>query len=175
VTRDPLRDVRPLIGQVYAYVAYRIGVGPDAEDVTSDVFERALRYRASYDPQKGVPLAWLIGIARRVLADRHGLDARNVDSEGEPPAEIDLGTDLIVSRLTLRQALEELDERSRELVALRYGADLSSRDIGKLVDMTPNAVDVALHRTLGRLRTMLEEPVGPVRLETSAPGSYPKG
>jgi RNA polymerase sigma factor (sigma-70 family) len=77
--------------------------------------------------------------------------------------------------LTLRQALEELDERSRELVALRYGADLSSRDIGKLVDMTPNAVDVALHRTLGRLRTMLEEPVGPGRLETSAPGSYPKG
>jgi hypothetical protein len=41
--------------------------------------------------------------------------------------------------------------------------------------MTPNAVDVALHRTLGRLRTMLEEPVGTRRLETSAPGSYPKG
>jgi RNA polymerase sigma factor (sigma-70 family) len=175
VTRDPLRDVRPLIGQVYAYVAYRIGVGPDAEDVTSDVFERALRYRASYDPQKGVPLAWLIGIARRVLHDRHGLGAQSVGTDAEPPAEIDLGPDLIISRLTLRQALEELDERSRELVALRYGADLSSRDIGKLVDMTPNAVDVALHRTLGRLRTMLEEPVGPGRLETSAPGSYPKG
>jgi RNA polymerase sigma factor (sigma-70 family) len=175
LTRDPLRDVRPLIGQVYAYVAYRIGAGPDAEDVTSDVFERALRYRTSYDPQKGVPLAWLIGIARRVLNDRRGLDARSLDSDAEPPAEIDLGADLIVSRLTLRQALEELDERSRDLVALRYGADMSSRDIGKLVGMTPNAVDVALHRTLGRLRTMLEEPVGPRRLETSAPGSYPKG
>ena len=39
--RDPLADPEPLIRRVYAYVAYRIGDGPDAEDVTSEVFERA--------------------------------------------------------------------------------------------------------------------------------------
>jgi DNA-directed RNA polymerase specialized sigma24 family protein len=43
----------PLIPQVYAYVAYRIGAGPDAEDVTSETFERALRYRSSYGAKKG--------------------------------------------------------------------------------------------------------------------------
>ncbi len=43
MTRDPLRDPESLIRRVHAYVAYRLGNGPGAEDVTSDVFERALR------------------------------------------------------------------------------------------------------------------------------------
>src|SRR3954454_11058268 len=59
--QDPLRDPAPLIKRVYAYVAYRIGDGADAEDVTSEVFERATRYRATYQPSKGDPVAWLLG------------------------------------------------------------------------------------------------------------------
>ena len=67
--RDPLANPRPLIRRVYSYVAYRIGDGPDAEDVTSEVFERALRYRASYDESRGQPVPWLLGIARRCVDD----------------------------------------------------------------------------------------------------------
>ena len=58
---DPLRNPEPLIRRVYAYVAYRIGDGADAEDVTSDTFERALRYRKSFDPSRGEPISWLLG------------------------------------------------------------------------------------------------------------------
>ena len=58
--RDPLANPAPLIRRVYAYAAYTLGDGPDAEDVTSETFERALRYRGSYDPEKGTPVAWLI-------------------------------------------------------------------------------------------------------------------
>ena len=47
--RDPLANAPDLIRRIYSYVAYRLGDGPDAEDVTSEVFERALRYRKSYD------------------------------------------------------------------------------------------------------------------------------
>src|SRR3954466_8429555 len=67
---DPLANPAPLIKRVYAYVAYRVGDGDDAEDVTSETFERALRYRDSFDPKRGDAAAWLIGIARRVIADR---------------------------------------------------------------------------------------------------------
>src|SRR5436190_1712606 len=45
-SRDPLAHPEALIRRVYAYAAYRLGDGPDAEDATSDAFERALRYRA---------------------------------------------------------------------------------------------------------------------------------
>jgi DNA-directed RNA polymerase specialized sigma24 family protein len=49
--KDPLANPAPLVKRVYAYVAYRIGDGPDAEDVTSETFERALRYRDNLAPQ----------------------------------------------------------------------------------------------------------------------------
>jgi RNA polymerase sigma-70 factor (ECF subfamily) len=143
-----------LIRRVYAFVAYRIGDGPDAEDVTSEVFERALRYRKSYDPAQGEPLAWLIGIARRSISDAK-LNLRfEPDREQEASPEDVEGEAL--ERLTVAAAVGDLDERSQELVALRYGADLSARQIGEILDLKTNAVEVALHRALERLRPALE-------------------
>ena len=70
--RDPFADPQPLIRRVYAYVVYRIGDGPDAEDITSATFERALRYRDRFDSRKGDAAAWMIGIARRQISDHYG-------------------------------------------------------------------------------------------------------
>jgi RNA polymerase sigma-70 factor (ECF subfamily) len=154
--RDPLANPEPLIRRVYAYVAYRIGDGPDAEDVTSDVFERALRYRHSYDRAKGEPTAWLIGIARHRLHLGHASTVPLAEAD-EPVAPRDLEADA-VERVTLQAALRSLDERDGELLALRYGADLKARQIGEALGMTTNAVEVALHRALARLRGILEEP-----------------
>jgi RNA polymerase sigma factor (sigma-70 family) len=153
--RDPLANAPELIRRIYSYVAYRVGDGPDAEDVTSEVFERALRYRKSYDPSRGEPLAWLIGIARRCVDDAA---ARPRAEAGEPP-EVHSGEDLegeALQRLTVAAAVDSLDERSRDLIALRYGADLSARQIGEILGLKTNAVEVALHRTLARLRPELE-------------------
>jgi DNA-directed RNA polymerase specialized sigma24 family protein len=94
----------------YAYVTYRIGDGADAEDVTSATFERALRYRDSFDPP------WLIGIARRCIADA----LQRVDTPtGETP------------------------ECNRELLALRYGADPTARQIGALLEPEDERREVA--------------------------------
>ena len=51
-----------------------------------------------------------------------------------------------VNRVTMQSAVATLGERDRELVALRYGADLTAAQIGELLDLSPNAVEVALHR-----------------------------
>ena len=59
-------------------------------------------------------------------------------------------------RLEVRRAVATLDPRDRELVALRYGGDLTARQIGELLGLKTNAVEVALHRALGRLRTVLD-------------------
>lgn len=152
---DPLRNPEPLIRRVYAYVAYRIGAGPDAEDVTSETFERALRYRQSYDPKKGDPLPWLLGIARRLIEGRP--PSLELAAElPDRPVEGDLA-DTAVRRLALSSAVSRLDQRDRELIALRYGADLTARQIAETLDLRTNAVEVALHRALGRLRETLEE------------------
>jgi RNA polymerase sigma factor (sigma-70 family) len=153
--RDPLANAPDLIRRIYSYVAYRVGDGPDAEDVTSEVFERALRYRKSYDPARGEPLAWLIGIARRCIDDARVKPRVEPGEQPDVTSPEDLEADAL-QRLTVAAALEGLDERSRDLVALRYGADLSARQIGEILGLKTNAVEVALHRTLARLRPELE-------------------
>ncbi len=154
MSRDPLANPEPLIRRVYAYVAYRIGDGADAEDVTSETFERALRYRDSFDSKRGEPAAWLIGIARRCIADGGMRGETPTDDLPELPD--DGHEDAVVWRFELRAAVALLDDRERELVALRYGADLSAKQIGELLEMKTNAVEVALHRALRRLRFALE-------------------
>jgi RNA polymerase sigma factor (sigma-70 family) len=153
---DPLRNPEPLIRRVYAYVAYRIGDGADAEDVTSDTFERALRYRKSYDPSRGEPISWLLGIARRCIDDSYNQRVELVDQPPELQAPGDLEEDT-AGRLRLAAAMAGLGEREQELVALRYGADLTARQIGELLGLQTNAVEVALHRALGRLRDALQD------------------
>jgi RNA polymerase sigma-70 factor, ECF subfamily len=159
--RDPLERPDALIRRVSAYVAYRIGDGPDAEDVTSETFERALRYRDSYDGSRAEPIAWLIGIARRCIVDAF---ARREVTIAEPPDVAD-PKDLeeeTVRRLAVAAAVARLEARDRELIALRYGADMTARQIGEVLEMNTNAVDVALYRALSRLRPVMRgvEPVG---------------
>jgi len=156
--RDPLTDPAPLIRRVYAYVAYRIGDGIDAEDVTSATFERALRYRWEFDPRRGEPVAWLIGIARRCISDHFADRPIPVADVPEKAAPGELAAD-VAARIDLRRTVGGLPERDRELVALRYGADLTARQIGELLGMKTNAVEVALHRALQSLRKALEGPV----------------
>jgi RNA polymerase sigma factor (sigma-70 family) len=152
---DPLRNPEPLIRRVYAYAAYRLGDGPDAEDATSDTFERALRYRHRDDRTKGEPIAWLLGIARRAVDDLYATrpPVAELTADVAGPEDIEPET---VRRLTVQKAVLTLDERSRELVALRYGADLTARQIAEMLGERTNTVEVALHRAHARLRASLD-------------------
>lgn len=167
--RDPLADAASQVERVYAYVAYRMGAGPDAEDVTSEVFTRAVRYRDSYDPAKGAPLDWLIGIARRCIDDLRSRPRTEPDPpERAAPGDLEEDT---VTRVAVWEAVGQLGERDRELLALRYGADLSARQIAQQLGMATNGVEVALHRALARLRPLLEAPAD-AAVRVSAPGRY---
>lgn len=154
-SRDPLSDPAGAVRRVYSYVAYRLGDGPDAEDVTSSVIERALRYRSSYDKRRGKPESWLLGIARTCVDDALRQRASRTDPLDETVADGEVESDAL-ERLAVGGAVARLDARDRELIALRYGADLSTREIAAVLDMKPNAVDVALHRCRARLRSELE-------------------
>jgi RNA polymerase sigma-70 factor (ECF subfamily) len=151
MSRDPFADPEPLIRRVYAYVAYRLGDGPDAEDVTSTTIERALRYRLSFDPRRGTPQSWVIGIARTCVDDYfrgRAVADELLDVAGHD--ELERNTEL---KLSVDTAVAALDDADRELIGLRYGADLSTRQIAAILEMKPNAVDVALHRARERLRS----------------------
>lgn len=151
---DPLRDPRGLIRRIYSYVAYRIGDGAEAEDITSEVFERALRYRSSYDPARGEPVSWLIGIARRCISDAAPPRSEPHDATLGIADPADLEDDAL-RRLIVARGIAHLEQRDRDLLALKYGADLPTREIASVLQLTEEATDVALHRARKRLRAEL--------------------
>ena len=154
-SRDPFSRPEPLVRRVYAYAAYRLGDGPDAEDATQQTFERAYRYRSKYDAGKGEPIAWLLGIARRCCDDVLQGRPQHSSLEGADPGDAGDLEPSMLRKLELRRAVQELDDRSQELIALRYGADLTARQIAELLGERTNTVEVALHRALARLRSVL--------------------
>lgn len=168
---DPLADTGQLIRRVYGYVAFRIGAGPDAEDVTSEVFERALRYRASYDDGKGTPTAWLLGIAQRCVDD--ALRRRAAAALPEPEG-ARTGVDAeAIGRVALERALGELGERDRDLLALRYGVGLPAKQIARALGLKAGAVDVALHRARSRLSAALDGQADGAGRTPAGPGDEP--
>lgn len=178
----PFENVEELIRRVYAYAAARLGPGADAEDVTSAVFERAVAYASSFDPARGTPIAWLLGIARRVLSE-HRVSQPLPASDGErEPAEPGDLAEAAADRLDVWGAVARLDEADRELIALRYASDLTARQIASLLGQRTNTVEVALHRALHRLRGELAgRRETPVRVHSvaavftpTAPNSAPR-
>jgi RNA polymerase sigma-70 factor, ECF subfamily len=167
--RDPFADPEPLIRRVYAYVAYRVGEGPDAEDITSAAIERALRYRDRFDARKGDVAAWLLGIARRQISDHFAAQPLVVADPPEVASAAEFDTEA-AARLDVRAAVTRLGERDRELIALRYGADLTARQIGEFLGMQTNAVEVALHRALQALRAGLERESTDISRDVGADG-----
>jgi RNA polymerase sigma-70 factor (ECF subfamily) len=153
---DPLERPELLIGRVYAYVAYRIGSGPDAEDITSETFARALRYRSRYEAKRGRPVTWLTAIARSLIAD--WVAARPAAGQPYEPGYVDDFASDVVARTDIRRAVAGLADRDRELIALRYGADLPTKQIALLLGEDSHTIDVALSRARARLRERIKAP-----------------
>ena len=118
------------VWRVYAFFAYRLGNRDAAEDLTQATFERAVRAFRRYDARKGSHQTWLMAIANNLLIDHF---RRNASSPTRPLEQEDLDN-LPASAAPdmslgldpeLAAALTILSDREREIVALRYGADLT--------------------------------------------------
>ena len=148
------------VRDVYGFLAYRVGQRQDAEDLTQLTFERALRAWGRFDPERAQPVTWLLAIARNVLVDHWRTDRTAQQEELDPeapdlPSHAGIAADLGLEP-ELEAALAALSDRERELLALRYGADLTGKQIAELSGSSLAAVQQSLSRSLRRLRDELE-------------------
>jgi RNA polymerase sigma-70 factor (ECF subfamily) len=149
------------VWNVFGFFAYRVADRSDAEDLTQQTFERALRAWSRFDPARAPLGVWLISIARNLLVDhyrRNGaapraepLDAVPEEQLGSEMPAPDLGLDP-----DLAAALATLSPRDREIVALRFGADLTGPEIAETTGLTLANVQQILSRSLRKLRAHLE-------------------
>src|SRR3954449_960876 len=127
---DLSRLYREHVAAVYGFFAYSLREAA-AEDLTSATFERVVRSWRAYDPRKGGERGWIMAIARNLLVDHYRRQShRDAVSTDEHPVLLDVlvGGDEAVERALaadeLRGWLAVLGERERQIVALRYAADL---------------------------------------------------
>ncbi len=148
---------------VYGFVAYRVANRTEAQDLTQQTFEQALRAWPRFDPSRGSVSTWLMAIARNLVIDHHRSGRlrrhQSVDDLGtaEPSAEeeYDFGIDP-----ELHRALATLSPRDREVVELRYGGDLSGPEIAETTGLSLANVQQILSRSLRRLREAMDASAG---------------
>lgn len=145
---------------VYGFFGYRVGSRADAEDLTQLTFERALRAWSRFDPNRASARTWLMSIASNLLIDHYRRDR----STRQEPIEDHLSRRELISEDAevglspdLAAALEQLGERERELIALRFGGELTGPEIAELTGLSLANVQQILSRALRKVRAKLED------------------
>jgi RNA polymerase sigma factor (sigma-70 family) len=149
--------------RVYNYFSFRVTTREEAEDLTAQVFEQLIKRFKQYDPARGQFQNWLFGIARNALTSQFRTKKRHPQSELDEFYEDESAIGPAQQALKLEELtrllgyINRLSDRDRELVALRFGAEMSQRQIGELMNMKESAVAVALGRAVQRLRRFFEK------------------
>jgi RNA polymerase sigma factor (sigma-70 family) len=155
---------REHVGTVYGFFCYAVDRDA-AEDLTAATFERVVRSWGRFDPSRARVETWIFAIARNVLIDhtrrqRH----RSGPSLDEHPeimdtiVRVDDPLTQAVGTEAIRGWLSGLRPREREVLALRYCADLSVREIATCLGTTEANVHQISSRALRRLRAAIAEP-----------------
>ena len=144
---------------LYRYFRYRGADADIANDLASAVFERALENLERFDPRRAKISTWLFTIARNLSinhwkAEKHTLP---LDDDLPIPDELPLEQIIVLTqdREQILLALQSLDERAREILALKFGGPLTNRQIAELTSLTESNVGIILYRSLLKLRTLL--------------------
>ncbi len=136
----------------------------DAEDVTQQVFVRAWRGRATYDPARGPIGGWIMGIARRQIADRLTARTRDADmttrvARVARAAGAAGGTAVpehVIEAVVVADELNRLPAQQRTVVRLAFFDDLTHQQIATLTGLPLGTVKSHLRRGLERLRKRWE-------------------
>jgi RNA polymerase sigma-70 factor, ECF subfamily len=152
-------------GQVHGMAVRAFGSGPDAEDITQQVFVSAWTGRDRYSSAQGPLPAWLVGICRHKIADtwarlarqRRSAEAAAADARADPDRTPGRGLDSAVAdRVLLLGELDRLGQPQRGIIELAFFEDLTHAQIAARTGIPLGTVKSHIRRTLERLRDRLE-------------------
>ena len=145
---------------VLGYLTRRTDPAFDAADLMAEVFVVAWRRLGDVPGQSDEARAWLLGVARRVLANHHRGATRRTQLADRLRGDLELRSqthaalDGVAGRVG--EALERLDIEDRELLTLIAWEDLTSEQAGAVLGLSGAAVRKRLQRIRARLRADLE-------------------
>ncbi len=152
---------RANVQAIFRYIAHRVNDTQLAEDLTADVFTRALKSMSGYQEQGRPFLAWLYRIAHARVVDhyrRTGRRPQESDLEGEAiPVESDLDQQMLRRQAAkgLRTAISALTDEQQQVVVLRFIEGYSIEVVGQMMGKNANAIKALQHRALRSLANRL--------------------
>lgn len=161
--------------QIYRYVASRVRSQELAEDITSEVFFKALRAIGRYRPTGHPFSAWLYQIAVNAITDHYRSRKRTEDSLEAGPELVATGAavdDEVAQRMGLAQiwsAIEALPSQQRTAMTLKYSEDLALAEIGRIMGKSEGAIKLLVFRGTATVRAQL------VRVRAEAEAAAPNG
>ena len=150
---------------VYRFIRFRVATREAAEDVTSEVFMKALRSLHRYDEDRASPRTWLLRIARNAVTDhlralqRRGSLHVSLDRIPDLVADVPSQEERVIKQERIQRLLngsQTLRKADQEILSLRYGAGLDNCEIAEHLNISNNAVAVRLHRALKRLQAAVD-------------------
>jgi len=147
--------------RVYAFVAARVANRDEAQDVTAEVFHKALAGLPRFE-WRGVPFAaWLFRIAANALADRaaRALRERALSPPDDPPSQA-AGLEDSERRARLFRLVRRLPHDQRRVIEMRFAGEKSIREIARELGRSEGAVKQLQFRALENLRARLAAPAG---------------
>lgn len=140
--------------RVYAYVARRVAVREEAEDITAEVFHQALANLGKFE-WRGTPfVAWLFGIAANVVASRYRSDRGRLEA-ADALDEIAVN-DQVERRAMLARLVETLPADQRTVVIGRFVQERSIAEIATMMGRSEGAVKQLQFRALQTLRARVK-------------------
>jgi len=147
-------------GLVHAFCVRSLASRADAEEATAQVFVAAWRGRSGYDPARGSLAGWLLGIARRQVADVRAAAARErallEALEQVRPAVAEPTPDQLVDRLLVADALGTLRPEQRRAVELAFYDGLTHEQVASTMGLPLGTAKTHIRRGLAALRRRLE-------------------
>ena len=146
---------------VYRYVYYRVGAKALTEDLVSETFLRALRRIGTFEWQGRDFAAWLITIARNIVADHYKSGRFRLEVSTADMLDADRATDGPenevlegITNVTLLEAVKKLNGEQQECVVLRFLQGMSVLETAQAMGKTEGAIKALQYRavrTLGRM------------------------
>ena len=144
--------------RIYNFFRYRMADDEAAQDLTSITFTKAWRARHQYQSDLGAFEAWLFTIARNVANDflRQAQRRREISLDTLWGVSSDITVEQEAQKrrefARLYTLLKTLPAREQEIIALKFGADMTNRSIAQALHMSESNIGTILHRTVTKLR-----------------------
>lgn len=150
--------------RVYTYIRYRVDDMQAADDLTAQTFEQALLSLKSYHAEQAPLGAWLFGIAHNVVSRHYRVQRRhqwlpldtilNRQSDNPHPEDVAIRNE---TNHRLVRAVAQLRDHERDLIALRFVAGLTNRQIAELMGFSESNIGVTIYRSLKQLKGILSD------------------